>query len=123
MTLSAPFAWFAFGGCKSCTPFMPLCQDCLANGNSDLDGMGCLSVQAHALFTRQAGGDLPCPALDFHGGFNKFFGAAYGLHERTVEQAYGAPFGTFSTLLFPLGCSLCSYAMLSRRARCAFPCQ
>ena len=50
-------------------------------------------MQGHALFTRQAGGDLPCPVLDFYGGFNQFFGAAYGLHGQTVEQAFGAPFG------------------------------
>ncbi|CAL5223508.1 g6035 [Coccomyxa viridis] len=51
-----------------------------------------LNEQGHALFTRQAGGDLPCPVLDFYGGFNQFFGAAYGLHGQTVEQAFGAPF-------------------------------
>ena len=65
-----------------------------------LSRMGRLSMQAHALFTRQAGGDLPCPALDFYGGFNKFFGAAYGLHWQTIEQAYGAPFGTLPTFSF-----------------------
>jgi len=50
-------------------------------------------VQGHALFTRQAGGDLPCPALDFTGGFNQFFGAAYNLTGKTIEQVYGAAFG------------------------------
>ena len=54
--------------------------------------------QGHALFTRQAGGDLPCPALDFTGGFNQFLGAAYGLHGQTVQQAYGAPFGESPSL-------------------------
>ncbi len=50
-------------------------------------------MQGHALFTRQAGGDLPCPALDFTGGFNQFFGAAYNLTGKTIEQVYGAAFG------------------------------
>ena len=54
-------------------------------------------MQGHALFTRQAGGDLPCPVLDFYGGFNQFLGAAYGLHGQTVEQAFGAPFGEFQS--------------------------
>lgn len=50
-------------------------------------------MQGHALFTRQAGGDLPCPLLDFTGGFNQFMAAAYNLTGKTVEEVYGAPFG------------------------------
>ena len=61
---------------------------------------GVLPVQGHALFTREAGGDLPCPTLDFTGGFNQFLGAAYGLHGQTVQQAFGAPFGTLSPCSF-----------------------
>ena len=52
-------------------------------------------MQGHALFTRQAGGDLPCPALDFTGGFNQFMAAAYNLTGQTVEEKFGAPFGEF----------------------------
>ena len=52
-----------------------------------------MHVQGHALFTRQAGGDLPCPALDFTGGFNQFMAAAYNLTGKTIEEVYGAPFG------------------------------
>lgn len=50
-------------------------------------------MQGHALFTRQAGGDLPCPALDFTGGFNQFLAAAYNLTGQTVEEKFGAAFG------------------------------
>lgn len=55
-------------------------------------------LQGHALFTRQAGGDLPCPALDFTGGFNQFMAAAYNLTGKTIEQVYGAPFGASQPL-------------------------
>jgi hypothetical protein len=54
-----------------------------------------LNEQGHALFTRQAGGDLPCPALDFTGGFNQFMAAAYNLTGKTIEEVYGAPFDPF----------------------------
>ena len=54
-------------------------------------------LQGHALFTRQAGSDLPCPPLDFTGGFNKFFGAAFNLTgSDTIESKYGVPFGELS---------------------------
>ena len=63
-------------------------------------------LQGHALFVRQAGGYLPCPLVDFTGGFNGFLGAAYGLGNSTIEEVYGSPFGmsvvfccTMSTLL------------------------
>lgn len=65
-----------------------------------------LLLQGHALFVRQAGGYLPCPQVDFTGGFNAFLGAAYGLGDSTIEEVYGSPFGksaivcsTISTLL------------------------
>ncbi|KAK9915431.1 hypothetical protein WJX75_009080 [Coccomyxa subellipsoidea] len=55
-----------------------------------------LNEQGHALFTRQAGSDLPCPPLDFTGGFNKFFGAAFNLTgSDTIESKYGVPFDPF----------------------------
>ncbi|BDA43081.1 Desiccation-related protein PCC13-62 [Coccomyxa sp. Obi] len=55
-----------------------------------------LNEQGHALFTRQAGGDLPCPPIDFTGGFNKYFGAAYNLTGNdTIESKFGAPFDPF----------------------------
>ena len=56
----------------------------------------CVSaVQGHALFVRQAGGVLPCPQVDFVGGFNGFFAAAYDLGERSIEEAFGSPFNPF----------------------------
>ncbi|EIE26936.1 hypothetical protein COCSUDRAFT_59434 [Coccomyxa subellipsoidea C-169] len=56
-----------------------------------------LNEQGHALFTRQAGSDLPCPAIDFTGGFNKYFGAAYNLTgNETIESKFGAPFDPFA---------------------------
>ncbi|DBA90435.1 TPA: hypothetical protein ACH3X1_003706 [Trebouxia sp. C0004] len=54
-----------------------------------------LSEQGHALFVRQAGGYLPCPQVDFTGGFNGFLGAAYGLGDSTIEEVYGSPFDPF----------------------------
>jgi hypothetical protein len=49
--------------------------------------------QGHALFTRQAGSDLPCPPIDFTGGFNQYFGAAYNLTGNdTIASKFGAPF-------------------------------
>ena len=52
-------------------------------------------MQGHALFVRQAGGTLPCPLVDFTGGFNGFMAAAYGLGNNTVEEVYGAAFDPF----------------------------
>ncbi|KAK9812048.1 hypothetical protein WJX73_001087 [Symbiochloris irregularis] len=55
-----------------------------------------LNEQGHALFTRQAGGENPCPVIDFTGGFNEFLAAAYDLPEgETVESRFGAPFDPF----------------------------
>ena len=53
------------------------------------------AVQGHALFVRQAGGVLPCPQVDFVGGFNGFFAAAYNLGKRSIEEAFGSPFNPF----------------------------
>ena len=52
-------------------------------------------MQGHALFVRQAGGALPCPQVDFTGGFNGFLAAAYNLGNRSVEDAFGSPFDPF----------------------------
>ena len=67
-------------------------------------------MQGHALFVRQAGGYLPCPLVDFTGGFNAFFGAAYGLGNSTIEEVYGSAFGMFagSTCFFWMVLSLTS---------------
>ena len=54
------------------------------------------ALQGHALFTRQAGGKNPCPLIDFTGGFNKFYAAAFDLPEgTTVEDRFGSPFNPF----------------------------
>lgn len=55
-------------------------------------------MQGHALTVRQSGGVLPCPLVDFTGGFNAFFGAAFGLGERSIADVYGSPFGMLSVL-------------------------
>lgn len=55
-------------------------------------------MQGHALTVRQSGGVLPCPLVDFTGGFNAFFGAAFGLGERSIADVYGSPFGMMSVL-------------------------
>lgn len=62
--------------------------------------LGCASdtrcvMQGHALFVRHAGGVLPCPQVDFTGGFNGFLAAAYGLGNTTVEQQFGSAFDPF----------------------------
>jgi len=59
------------------------------------------TVQGHALFVRQAGGYLPCPLVDFTGGFNVFLGAAYGLGNSTIEEVYGSPFGMLTGFVCP----------------------
>ena len=53
-------------------------------------------VQGHALFTRHAGSNLPCPLVNITGGFNQFLAAAYNLSSNTTEAIvarFGAPFG------------------------------
>ena len=59
------------------------------------------AVQGHALFVRQAGGYLPCPLVDFTGGFNGFLGAAYGLGNSTIEEVYGSAFGMLTGINWP----------------------
>ena len=56
-----------------------------------------MSVQGHALMTRQAGSILPCPAIDFTGGFSKFFAAAFHLpHTDTaIREKFGSDFDPF----------------------------
>ena len=54
-----------------------------------------MHLQGHALFVRQAGGVLPCPLVDFTGGFNAFLGAAFGLGSSSVEDVYGSAFDPF----------------------------
>ena len=79
-----------------------------------------LNEQGHALFTRQAGSTIPCPLVDFDGGFNDFMAAAYGLPAGvTVEQQYGSAYGKllplFSTpnaALPVLSCTHCTPPML-----------
>lgn len=53
-----------------------------------------LNEQGHALLTRQAGSVIPCPLIDFDGGFNAFFAAAYQLNG-TVKEKYGVAFDPF----------------------------
>ena len=55
-----------------------------------LTSSGLPLMQGHVLFTRQAGGVLPCPLVDFTGGFNGFMAAAYGV--ASVQAAFDAPF-------------------------------
>ena len=53
-------------------------------------------LQGHAQTTRAIGSSLPCPQVDFTGGFNDWFAAAYGLPEgTTVADRYGAAFDPF----------------------------
>lgn len=52
-----------------------------------------LSEQGHALFTRHAGSDVPCPAIDYLAGFNELFAAVYELPAGvTVADEFGAAF-------------------------------
>lgn len=52
------------------------------------------ALQGHALFTRQAGSTIPCPLVDFDGGFNAFMAAAFSLPKgTTVKDHFGAAFG------------------------------
>ena len=64
-----------------------------------------LNEQGHALFTRQAGSTIPCPLVDFDGGFNDFMAAAYGLADGvSVADQYGSAFGKPSALPLPCLC-------------------
>ena len=56
-----------------------------------------LNEQGHALFTRQAGSTIPCPLVDFDGGFNDFMAAAYGLADGvSVADQFGSAYGKLS---------------------------
>ena len=66
--------------------YKPMASINLANVTSP----GLHVLQGHVLFTRQAGALNPCPAIDFTGGFNGFFAAAYGV--ASVQAKFGAPF-------------------------------
>ena len=82
------------------------------------------------LFTRQAGSSLPCPAIDFTGGFNKVYAAAFGLAPTAtaIADTFGSPFDPFlndetfiTSVLFleelgATGSKACSYAT------CVLPC-
>ena len=54
-------------------------------------------AQGHALFTRAAGSSQPCPAIDFTGGFNTYFAAAYGLEHTAdaIKNEFGRAFDPF----------------------------
>ena len=54
-------------------------------------------LQGHALFARHAGGTNPCPAIDFTGGFNQFYAAAFGLPitSDAVAKHFGRAFDPF----------------------------
>lgn len=55
-----------------------------------------LNEQGHALFTRHAGSSIPCPAIDFTGGWNKWMAAAFELPDGvTIEQQFGKAFDPF----------------------------
>lgn len=76
------------------------CILCAKSARIVLNVQARCAVQGHALFTRQAGGDLPCPALDFIGGFNQFMAAAYNLSSgTTVAQQFGSAFGENALLV------------------------
>jgi len=53
-----------------------------------------MAAQGHALFTRAAGSNIPCPQLDFDNGWNEYFAAVYKLPaNETVKSKFGAAFG------------------------------
>ncbi|KAK9839115.1 hypothetical protein WJX74_009810 [Apatococcus lobatus] len=52
-----------------------------------------VSEQGHALFTRHAGGVLPCPYVNYTAGFNDVLAAAYGLAPgEDISRLFGVPF-------------------------------
>ena len=56
--------------------------------------------QGHAMFTRHAGSNLPCPPIDFLEGFNGFMAWAYDIPVKTTARAavkdkYGVEFGKY----------------------------
>ncbi|KAK9819242.1 hypothetical protein WJX81_003477 [Elliptochloris bilobata] len=55
-----------------------------------------LQEQGHALFTRAAGSQIPCPQMDFDGGWNKYMAAVYQLpSNETIKSKFGAAFDPF----------------------------
>jgi len=53
-----------------------------------------VAAQGHALFTRAAGSNIPCPQIDFDNGWNEYFAAVYKLPaNETVKSKFGAAFG------------------------------
>lgn len=63
-------------------------------------------LQGHALLTRALGSTIPCPLVDFDGGFNKFMGAAFKLNG-TVKETYGADFGVYFLRQLSISCCTC----------------
>jgi hypothetical protein len=63
----------------------------------------CSSKLKCASCCRHAGGQNPCPEIDFDKGFNDIMAAAFDL-KGTVKKEFGAPFGKC-----PLGCALKCY--------------
>ncbi|KAK9826220.1 hypothetical protein WJX74_000769 [Apatococcus lobatus] len=52
-----------------------------------------VSEQGHALFTRHAGGVLPCPLVNYTAGFNDVYANIYGLAPgQDISILFGAPF-------------------------------
>ena len=51
-------------------------------------------AQGHALFTRAAGSQIPCPQIDFENGWNEYMAAVYQLpSNETIKSKFGAAFG------------------------------
>ncbi|KAK9865756.1 hypothetical protein WJX84_001274 [Apatococcus fuscideae] len=52
-----------------------------------------VSEQGHGLFTRHAGGALPCPLVNYTAGFNDVYANIYGLAPgQDISVLFGAPF-------------------------------
>ena len=52
------------------------------------------ALQGHGLFTRHAGGALPCPLVNYTAGFNDVYANIYGLAPgQDISVLFGAPFG------------------------------
>lgn len=55
-----------------------------------------MQLQGHALFTRHAGGVLPCPLVNYTAGFNDVYANIYGLAPgQDISVLFGVPFGEF----------------------------
>ncbi len=63
----------------------------------------CPRLQGHALFTRHAGGALPCPLVNYTAGFNDVYANMYGLAPgQDISVLFGAPFGEFVVIDSPV---------------------